>query len=260
MVNLKKNTINRSYFVILLTLIIFYSCKPSKNTIYEIKGSLLPISDTLPRHAQYDSLIAPFKKHIADDLNAILTYNPVTQDKSKGKWQTNIGNFFAETTLELSNEVFNKRTSKNIDLCILNHGGIRSIIPAGNITSRTAYEIMPFENSVIVLELEAAQILEIAEYILIEKKPHPIAGLTIFLNKSEDAVLKVLVNNKEIDTNKTYFVVTSDYLANGGDNMNFFDKQIASYDLDYKLRNVFIDYFKRIDTLKNNTTQHIIIE
>ena len=42
--------------------------------------------------------------------------------------------------------------------------------------------------------------------------------------------------------------------------MSFFKKSSIKYDLDYKLRNVFIDYFKKTDTLPNITTKHVINE
>jgi regulator of replication initiation timing len=40
-----------------------------------------------------------------------------------------------------------------------------------------------------------------------------------------------------------YYVGTNDYLSNG-DNMNFFKKGVQKFDLQYKLRNILIDYFK----------------
>ena len=58
-----------------------------------------------------------------------------------------------------------------------------------------------------------------------------------------------LVQEKPIDKNTIYYVATNDYLSNGGDNMNFFNKGIQKYDLDYKLRNVLIDYFIEVDTI-----------
>ncbi len=103
-------------------------------------------------------------------MDVVLAYSPEIMDKSKGEWQTTIGNLMAEMTLEMGNPVFAKRTGHNIDICLLNHGGIRAALPKGNITTRTAFEIMPFENSLIVVELKGAQIREMAEYILKEKK------------------------------------------------------------------------------------------
>jgi hypothetical protein len=55
-------------------------------------------------------------------------------------------------------------------------------------------------------------------------------------------------------------VATSDYLANGGDNMTFFKESKIKFDIEYKLRNMLIDYFKKVDILPNITTETIILE
>jgi 2',3'-cyclic-nucleotide 2'-phosphodiesterase (5'-nucleotidase family) len=68
------------------------------------------------------------------------------------------------------------------------------------------------------------------------------------------------VQGKPLELDKTYYVVTSDYLSNGGDNMTFFKKGTHRYDIDYKLRNIIIDYFKEVDTLKINTDVRITKE
>ena len=77
----------------------------------------------------------------------------------------------ADVTLQRGNIVFKSREKKAIDLCILNQGGIRSILPKGNVTSRTAYEIMPFENSLVVIALKGEQIFELVDYFIATKKP-----------------------------------------------------------------------------------------
>ena len=46
----------------------------------------------------------------------------------------------------------------------------------------------------------------------------------------------------------------------GGDNMTFFKESSIKYDMDYKLRNMLIDYFKKVDTIPNITTEKIILE
>lgn len=143
---------------------------------------------------------------------------------------------------------------------MLNHGGIRSVIPKGNVTTRTAYEIMPFENSVIVVGLTGKEIEDLATYFIAEKKPHPLYGITIYTDKTASQIKKIEIDTEPLILNKTYYIATSDYLANGGDNMLFLKRSTIKYDLDYKLRNLFIDYFKSVDTLPNITTQHIILE
>jgi len=144
--------------------------------------------------------------------------------------------------------IFKKRENKDIDICVLNHGGIRAILPKGNVTTRTAFEIMPFENTSIVVALKGEQIAEIANHIVKEKKPHPISGLTFTIER-DFKVRDIRVKGEALVPDRIYYVVTSDYLSNGGDNMIFFKKGTQFFDLNYKLRNILIDYFKDVDTI-----------
>lgn len=80
------------------------------------------------------------------------------------------------------------------------------------------------------------------------KRAHPIAGLTIKLDKNYD-ILEAKINGENIDDNKIYNVATNDYLYSGGDSMDFFQKSDTLYILDYKIRNVLIDYFTKKDTI-----------
>jgi 2',3'-cyclic-nucleotide 2'-phosphodiesterase (5'-nucleotidase family) len=154
----------------------------------------------------------------------------------------------ADVCVQRGNIVFNAREKKDIDVCLLNHGGIRAILPKGNVTTRTAFEIMPFENSLVVMALKGDQILDIASYIIKEKKPQPLSGMTFTITKDNKAK-DIMVQGKPLDLNKTYYVATNDYLANGGDSMTFFAKSTQKFDLNYKLRDVLIDYFKEVDTV-----------
>jgi 2',3'-cyclic-nucleotide 2'-phosphodiesterase (5'-nucleotidase family) len=247
MVNLKKYPAALKQFVLFLTFLLTFGCGTPKYHVTKIEGKEIGVTDKSAAAPAIEAFIKPYRDNIDKDMNVVLAYAPETLDKT-GEWQCAIGNMMADASLELSNRVFLKRESKNIDMCLLNYGGIRSIIPKGNVTTRTAFEIMPFENSVIVAELKGEQILEIVNYIISEKKAHPIAGLTFTIAKDKTPK-NIIVNEKALENDKTYYVVTSDYLINGGDNMNFFKKSLHNYDLDYKLRNVLIDYFKEKDTI-----------
>lgn len=260
MVKLRKY--NRFFIQIIVAFSVFLliSCAGNKYYNSKIEGKQIGITGQSGEIKSIDAFVAPYREHINKDLDNVLAYSPETLDKSKGEWQTSIGNLMADMTLEMGNPVFLSRENKNIDICILNHGGIRSILPKGNVTTRTAFEIMPFENSLIVVELKGTEIREMANYILKEKKPHPLNGLQIIIDKNTMTVKSLTVNGKPVEDSKNYYVATSDYLSNGGDNMLFFKKAIASYDMNYKLRNLMIDYFKKVDTIPVLTNQRIILE
>lgn len=258
MVNLKKYHALSRYFVLILTVFTVFSCAEKKLHINKIQGKQIPITEAISETQSIENFIAPYRKHIDEDLNTILAYARENIDK-KGAWQTKIGNLQSTVTLASANKVFGLRENKSVDICLLNNGGIRSIINKGNITTRTAFELMPFENNLVVVSLKGEQILEMVNYIIKEKKPHPLAGLTFTIDKN-DIAKDILVQKQPLDLQKIYFVATNDYLYNGGDNMNFFKKAIQLYDLDYKVRNVWIDYFKEIDTIPVLTDIRIVKE
>lgn len=247
MVNLKKYNDVFKLFVIFLTLLFVVSCSKQNYNVTKIAGKLLPITEKENQVAQIENFIKPYREHINKDLDSILAYCPVTLDKS-GKWQSTIGNLMADVSLMRGNLVFEARENRKIDICLLNSGGIRSILPKGNITARNAFEIMPFENSMVVIALKGEQISEMVDFLITDKKPHPLAGITFTINKNNQSK-NILVQGKPLNKETVYYVGTNDYLSDGGDNMNFFKKAIQKYDLDYKLRNILIDYFKQVDTI-----------
>ncbi|WP_346882101.1 5'-nucleotidase [uncultured Algibacter sp.] len=238
-----------THLFILLYIFVFTGCKKEKLHLNKIEGQIITISDSLTTNIDIESYIKPYRNHIEKDLDSVLAYAAETYSKSDGNFNTAIGNFMADAVYLQANPIFKRRTGKDISMVLLNHGGIRSILPKGPITKRTAYEIMPFENSIVVVALKTAQIHELTHYLSTSKKAHPISGLSLTLNM-DNKIIDTKINQKHIEPNKTYYVATSDYLFNGGDNMTFFKTNDSLYALNYKIRNSLIDRFTKVDTIK----------
>jgi len=234
------------FFLICLSLILFTSCK--SNHLYKIEGRQIAITDSLKANQSIEDYIKPYRIQINKSLDSVISYAKDTYSKKDGHLNTAIGNMMADAVYEQTNPVFKSRTGNEIDLVLLNHGGIRSIISKGNITTRTAYSVMPFENSVVVVEMKGNKVKELVDYLVKEQRAHPIHGLQIILD--ENMQLKsATINNKNIDINNTYFVATNDYLYGGGDRMTFFKPNENLHVLNYKIRNILIDYFTKKDTI-----------
>ena len=258
MAKLKNYNAVLVHFVLFLTYLFVSACSTTNLQVTKIEGKLIPIASENRESSEISKFIQPYKEHIDKDLSTVLAIAPETIDKN-GVWQTPMGNLFSTVVYEKGNPIFKKRENKSIDIILLNHGGIRTIIPKGNVTARAAFEIMPFENSLVVIELKGEQIEDLLNYFIAEKKPHPLYGMTFTIGKNNEAK-DVLIQGKSFDKNSSYFVGTNDYLANGGDNMIFFKKGIHKYDLDYKLRNILIDYFTDVETVPLLTDQRITVE
>lgn len=237
-----------THFFFLLYIFIFFSCKELKLQLNKIEGSQIQITDSLSADAEIESFIKPFKEHIQKDLDSTLAYAVDTYSKSDGHLNTAIGNFMADAIYDEANPLFKSRTGQDTDMVLLNYGGIRSIISKGNVSTRTAFEIMPFENSIIVVALKGTQIDSMVTYLASRKTAHPISKMKLVVDKNFN-VVEVTIKGEKINANKTYYLATNDYLYNNGDNMRFFRPNEGINVLNYKVRNALIDYFKKVDTI-----------
>ncbi len=235
------------YFILYALVGILTGCNQNMR-LDKIKGERLEINDSLAGNQNIEDFIKPYREHVNRDLDSVLAYSVDTYSKTDGELNTAIGNFMADAVWEMSNPVFKTRTGKNIDIVMLNHGGIRSILSKGNVTARAAYALMPFDNSVVVTELKGKSVKNLVEYLQRAKRAHPISGINIKLNKDYE-LIEATVDNEPIDDNKMYYVATNDYLYNGGDNMSFFKDSDTLHDLDYRIRSLLIDYFSKHDTI-----------
>jgi 2',3'-cyclic-nucleotide 2'-phosphodiesterase (5'-nucleotidase family) len=235
------------HFLKLCFLLLIFSCASLK--ISKIEGKRIDINNTLKPDQSIEDFIKPYRELINETMDSVISYAPETYSKSDGKFNTAIGNLMADAVYSEGNVIFNKRTGNNIDFVLLNHGGIRSIISKGDIKIRTAFEVMPFENSVVIAAIKGEQVNELITYLSKAKRAHPVSyQLQLTLDKNGD-VSSATINGEPIDRTKTYYVATNDYLFNGGDGMTFFHPNESLHVLDYKIRNVLIDNFKKKDTL-----------
>ena len=243
-------------FLAFLALLSFTGCKEHYAPAH-ITGKEIPVTTQIKPDTAIQNFIKPYSQHINKTLDSVLAYNPTNLDKHAVKLNTALGNLMADIVYEQTNPVFNKRTGKNIDFVLLNYGGIRASVGKGPVNARTAYELMPFENEVVVAELSGKKVLEMLHYLENVKVANPVSGIKIKMDKNFK-VIDAKVKGKDIDPDKNYYVATSDYLQQGGDSMNFFKDPVNLYGSDYKIRNEIIDYFKKVDTLKTKEDDRFI--
>ena len=127
-----------------------------------------------------------------------------------------------------------RQASKLADIALQNGGGIRSALPAGDVTINTAHSVLPFANVLVELQMSGRQIADALDDAVanhLDNKhsngSHPYAaGLRWDLDMSQPrgkrfSRLEVRTRNSDewqpLDAQGIYTVVTSDYLAEGGD-------------------------------------------
>ncbi len=189
------------------------------------------------------SIITPYQDGIKDQMNEVLTYTK--SDLEKGRPQSTIGNFVTDLCLNYA----------DAHVCVMNNGGLRTTINKGEITRGKLYELMPFENELVVLELNKTDYIGLLNYIG-RRGGEPFSGITMTMNNNG----KIISNSWPVDFNKgeNVKVLTSDYLANGGDAMSFFQEK-EQYKVGIKLRDAIIDYCRKTDTINVTLDDRITI-
>lgn len=235
-------------FVVFTTLCFLFSCKQETGTLSKIDGAQIPIDASLEEVDSISSFVEPYRNRIDQVLDSTLAFAPKPFLLDDGKRNTSMGNLMADIVLSEAAPIFTSRTGNNLDFVVLNYGGVRSIISSGNVTARNAYEVMPFENYISIVEMSGSAVRELIAFLISARDAHPIAGMQIVLDK-KGSLESVDIQGAPFDENRTYFVGTSDYLVQGGPSIGFFKDTVSTTHIDYLIRNAIIDYFKKADTL-----------
>lgn len=190
--------------------------------------------DTIP-DSTILSIISPYKKGIDSIMNEVLCYSNVEMKKEKP--ESLLGNFVTDLCL--------KTIKEKADICILNNGGLRTTLSKGIITRGKIYELMPFDNELVILHLNKKEFRKLLYY-LKERNGEPFSGMGITILKNDSINIKF--ENEQIEKQNLVRILTSDYLANGGDKMSFFTEK-EQYPVGIKVRDAIINYCSSKDTI-----------
>ncbi len=208
----------------------------------------ISINNELKNDEEFVKVIEPYKQKLDKEMNQKISYTGV--DLSKQGDNSNLGNLLADYTFDGAEKWSKKNLNKDIDAALINIGGIRTSIGKGDILLKSVFEVMPFENEVIIVKMRGADLHGLFDYYAKTQVNNPVSHLYIETNNGQ--LTKYLINGKVVNMDQEYYIATSDYLALGGDNMNFFSKgQMIPTGI--KLRDLFIEYFKNSPEVHPNT-------
>lgn len=239
-------------------LLVTIGCSKPNIQLTKITGKRIEIDSTIASDKSINDFISPYRDELNKNMQEELCNAPFDFVKNDGELQSTLGNLLADLSFEMANPIFNKKTNTNIDFVLMNSGGLRAPIPKGKVTTENAFLLMPFENELVVTKLSGEKVKELFEYFITKKSAHPLSkqiNLTIDGNN-----FTVKINGEPFDQNKSYFVLTNDYLQTGGDGMNFFANPEELIPLDYKARDAIIDYFTKEETLEARLDNRVIVK
>ena len=192
--------------------------------------------------------ILPYKDSIDQNMNEVIGYSET--DLQKQQPEGTLGNFVCDALLAQSSKVYGKQ----IDFCLVNYGGIRlPSIAKGNVTLGKIYELLPFDNMLVIQQLTGKQVQQLCDLIVLNGG-WPVSGITMELGNG--AAKNIYVQKQLLDTTKTYSMLVSDYVANGGDKTLIL-KNIPQQNLNLLVRDALIMYIRNLTEHDENISAKI---
>ena len=168
--------------------------------------------------------------------------------KKGGMGAGSLGNFVADGMRAQASA----RLGKRIDLAIMNGGGLRrNTISEGELRARDIFELLPFENALVTLDLSGEQILKLLGVVVSGREAQSGARLTYMIKADKSSQLETAMlrdeqgRDQEIDPKATYTIVTIDYLVNvGGERYSVLREGRNTKPVGITLRDAIMDYVK----------------
>lgn len=215
--------------------------------VAQATGEIIIIDSTLDaiQDTAYLRHLAPIKQDLERELNIPIGYAPAAMQVYPPECP--MLNWASDALLAIARQL----SPETVDVAVVNIGGMRCEWAAGDITFRNVFELMPFDNELVVLTLQGSDLQQLCE-IFAYSGGQGIAGMRI--KASGDRVMQqeaiVTINGKPLDPTKTYTIATSDYLSQGNDGMLPLKNYLQIWKSNEKIRDLYIEYIKQVKVVQ----------
>lgn len=177
------------------------------------------------------AMLHPYASRLRVSMDMVIAQAPY--DITKSRPEGTLGNLTADMVRNAATTL----TGRNVDIAVINNGGLRVPLSQGPITVGRIYELMPFDNSLVILELTGAQVLALADE-LAAFGGEPVSGIRFRIE--EGKALDVLLGVSAVDPQRRYRVATHNFLADGGGDFPALWSPVAREDHALMMRDIFI--------------------
>lgn len=170
------------------------------------------VADAIAEDADLKAFLQPYQEQGQAQLQVKIGQVDVKLEGDRGviRFQpTNLGVLIARAQMDKTQS----------DLAVMNSGGVRDSIAAGDIIYKDVLKVQPFANAVAFVELSGAELLEYLA--VVAEKPVDSGAFAQFAGVQLEVVAgkldKVLVAGQPVDPAGTYRMAINSYIASGGD-------------------------------------------
>ena len=219
------------YIFLIASIIVVQSCTAKRIIPAEVRYKNYQVSGQ-KQDTFFLRMLSPYRDSVQKTMSKVIGFS--TEVISKGNANPSLGNFFTDA-MKLAAE---KQFDRKIDAAIMNPGGVRSYLPKGDITIGKAYELMPFDNMLVLQEMKGSLLKQFLDHTA-NGGPWFVSGIHMEIRNRKAENIRI--GNSPLDENKVYVIAQSDYVANGGENSEML-KTVPKISVGYLLRDALIEY------------------
>ena len=217
-------------------LLLLAGCGPLQKLNFEFSGQRhqsYAIDSTLVADSLLNAYISPYRSELYEEMDRVLV--TATGDFTEGRPEGPLGNLIADILRRRAALLLNDW----VDVGLMNGGGIRRPLYAGEVRVGDIYEMLPFENTLVILTMNGRQLQQLADEIA-ATGGEPISGMR--MRMSGGKATDIIVGSRTVEPDSTYLVATNNYLADGGGRLSSLWKPLERMNTGLSVREIVITY------------------
>ncbi len=241
-VNLRKIQLATQILIVFGILASLVCCQPGNYRSADLATQTISVTKGLVPDSLMEAYIAPYRDTLEAQMNRVI--GTAEKELLAGFPESPLSNFVADLLLiEAHKRKGEMPQWQEPDIAIVNVKGLRAPIAQGNITVRDIFQLMPFENELVIIELSGQEVTQLFDY-MASVDGDGIAGAKfgIWDGKAQH----ITIQQQQLKNDQTYYVATSDYLANGGDHFEVFKNAKIKTGTGLKLRDLIIEHIEAL--------------
>jgi 2',3'-cyclic-nucleotide 2'-phosphodiesterase (5'-nucleotidase family) len=194
--------------------------------------------DTIQPVPAIDSIVRNAVAKVASLVNRHVATIPTTLARQGSQYP--LGNLIADA----------QRWAGKGDVAIMNNGGIRTELRAGDATYGSLFEIQPFGNTLYSLSMTGSQLRGLLEAMVARDVNDHVSGLSIKYDPGKPQGSRIvsvtMTDGTPLSDTRTYNVIVNDFLATGGEGYNAGGRATSAQPLNIVDLDALIDYLKSL--------------
>jgi 2',3'-cyclic-nucleotide 2'-phosphodiesterase (5'-nucleotidase family) len=226
------------FYSVFSAALLLTACTAKQWVLTDMQGSKIALGAETEATAdkEFKQFLEPFKLQLGQQMNEVI--GVADQDMRGHKPESLLSNWNADVFQQAASEWL----GETVETAIVNLGGLRTPIPAGPITVGKIYELMPFENELVILWLKGSDLEELLQYFA-TIGGQGVGGIRMRIQQGKAIDIKIA--GQPLEKDRVYTIATNDYLAEGNDYMVQLKRYVRRENSGILIRDMLMNHIRR---------------